>query len=107
MNEPQPDIIKMIHETERRADQIIREAEAKAKALREEARLRAEEILKAKERELSAKYQEMLSKELAILEKEMQVLLETARDQAVQLTQRFKPKISPMVDRLLETVLQS
>ena len=105
MAEPQSDILKRIHETERQADRIIREAESSAKTLREEARVKAEEILKTKERELSVRRPEMLSKELGILGKETETVLEKGRDEAEKLTRPLRSKTGPLVDRLLEKVL--
>ncbi len=105
VKEPQTDILKKIHETERQADRIIRAAEAEAGSLREAAQAGADEILRVKERELSARRPKILESERRSLEQEAQAVRDKGREQADRILRQFSPGIDSLVDRLLETLL--
>ncbi len=105
MKDAPSDILKKIHETERQADQIVREAEAQIRTIQAEAHHKAAEILKAKKQKLSTLHDELLNNELETIGEESKALLEKTRQQAKRLNQRVGPEIDHIVNQILNIVL--
>jgi len=107
MAEQQADILRKIHETEHKAEQALRKAQVEAQSMREQARAKAEEIIKARENELADRRRMKRERELEAIEKEAQALLSEAREQAERMTRLRRLEIDHVADRLLEQLLHS
>lgn len=105
MNESQDDILRTIHETEYKADQIVRKAKVQAQSMREQARAKVEEILKAKERERAEERRIKIEREREAIEREAQALLAQARERAERMIEQRRPEMDRVVARLLERLL--
>ncbi len=108
MEDPKPqsqDILRRIHETERDADRFLREAEAEARSLREQARSKAAELLQAKNQEWELRRESLLAQRLEEARQEARRIVEQSRDEAVRLKGRIEAKIPDVVEQLLKRLL--
>ena len=108
MEDPKPqsqDILHRIHETERDADRLLREAEAEARFLREQARSKAAEILQAKKQEWELRRESLLTQRLEEARQEARRIVEQSRDEAGRLRGRMEAKIPDVVEQLLKRLL--
>ena len=99
------DILRRIHETERDADRLLREAEAEARSLREQARSKAAEILQAKKQEWEQRRELLLAQRLEEAREETRRIVEQSRDEARRLKGRVEAKIPDVVEQLLKHLL--
>ncbi|MBI3994476.1 MAG: hypothetical protein HY349_00735 [Nitrospirae bacterium] len=99
------DILRRIHETERAAERLIREAEAEARSMRDAARAKAAEILQAKKQECDRRRESLLAQRLQEARREAEGLLEEAGDAAGRFKRRVEAKIPEVVEQLLKRLL--
>ncbi|MEK6683986.1 MAG: hypothetical protein AABY46_04935 [Nitrospirota bacterium] len=99
------DILRRIHETEREADRLLREAEAEARFLREQARSKAAEILQAKKQEWELRRESLLDQRLGEARQEARRIVEQSGNEAGRLKGWVEAKIPDVVEQLLKRLL--
>lgn len=104
-NPQDQDILHRIHETEREADRLLREAEAEARSLREQARSKSAEMLRAQKQEWEQRRESMLAQRLEETRREAQRIVDQARDEAGRLKGGVEAKIPDVVEQLLNRLL--
>lgn len=104
---PQSDVdkIKDIYRAEREADRIVRDAEAAARALLEEAAEGARKFLEARRADLARQSREALEKGIGEIEREARELLETDRLRTEQWIRRSERSIESIAESLLGRIL--
>lgn len=109
MNDPESDVLslKRIYEAERRADQMVRNAEAEARAHREATGAWVEGFLKAKAQERSEQHLRRLEEEIQAIETECRERIRRAEEEAARWIERQRPGLDAIVDRLLQKVIPS
>jgi vacuolar-type H+-ATPase subunit H len=108
MTDPNPqdqDILHRIHETEREADRLLREAEAEARSLREEARVKAVEILRDKTQGWAQRRESLIAQRLEEAHQEARQMVEAARVEAGRFKGRVEVRIPDVVEQLLKHLL--
>ncbi len=98
-------ILKEIYEAERRADRIVREAEAGAKALVAEADAAARSDTAARREELARRAGEALNAQVVEIEAEIKVFLRDREAETDRWVRRRRDDIERIVDRLIAAVL--
>ncbi len=98
-------ILKEIYEAERRADRIVREAEAEAKALLEEADAAARADAASRREALARRDGEALSAQRGEIEAEVRAFLKDREAETDRWVGRRRGEIDRIVDRLVAMVL--
>lgn len=99
------DILRRIHETERNADRILREAEAEARSMREQAQSKADEILRVKKQECAQRRESLLAQRLQEARQEARRIVEEAHEKARRVKADAETKIPEVVEQLLKRLL--
>ena len=98
-------ILKDIYEAERRADRIVREAEAEAKALLAEADAAARSDAMLRREELARRAGEALGGRIEEIDSEIRLFLKDREEETDQWVRRRRGEIERIVDRLIAMVL--
>jgi len=98
-------ILKDIYDAERRADRIVREAEAEAKALLAEADAAARSDASLRREELARRSGEALSERIGEIDSEIRLFLKEQEEETDRWVRRRRAEIERIVDRLIAMVL--
>ena len=98
-------ILKDIYEAERRADRIVREAEAEAKALLAEADAAARSDASLRREELARRSGEALTGRVGEIDGEIRLFLKEREEETDRWVRRRRGEIERIVDRLIAMVL--
>jgi vacuolar-type H+-ATPase subunit H len=104
-NPQDQDILRRINETEREADGLLREAEAEARSLREQARSKSAEMLRARKQEWEQRRVSLMAQRLEEARQEARRMVEAARAEAGLFKGQVEVRIPDVVEQLLKHLL--
>ncbi len=104
-NPQDQDILRRINETEREADRLLREAEVEARSLREQARSKSAEMLRARKQEWELRRESLMAQRLEEARQEARRIVEAARAEAGRFKGRVEVRIPDVVEQLLKHLL--